>query len=223
MHVSTRTVKSLTGRKNLLSLLRNEIINRTFIARDQWGAHIMTTSGQFICWVRSRDSTVTRLWARRSWVLVSAGVRIPSLFQTVQVGLDGHPNSYSVGAWGSFVGGKVAGACTCAPISTSFQIKNTCSCTSSPHICPYVVHRNNCTFYLFVLWIYGWIKMTTSTKLLRMWEVHVSNLDPGTGHNKKNLISQFLSLLSFTSRRSDVTTVFLLMFAYSLFTNCFVF
>jgi hypothetical protein len=221
--MSTRTVKSLTGRKNLLSLLRNEIINRTFIARDQRGDQITTTSGPFMCWIRSRDSTVTMLWARRSWVLFSAGVRIPSLFQTVQTGFEGHPNSYSVGIWGSFVGGKGAGACTWAQISTSFQIKNTWSGTSSPPICPYVVHRNNCTFYRFVRWIYGWIKMTTSTKPLRMWEVHVSNPGPGTGHNKKNLISQFLSLLSYTSGSSDVTTVFLLIFAYSLFTNCFVF
>jgi hypothetical protein len=186
IRVSIRTVKSLTGRKNLFNLLCNEIIHRTLIARDQWGAQIPTTSGPFMRWIRSRDNTVTRLWARRSWVLFSAGVRIPSLFQTVQTGFGGHPNSYSVGTWGSFVGGKAAGACTWLPISISFRIKNTWSCTSAPPIYPYGVHRENFIFYLFVPWIYGWIKMTTSTKLLRMWEVHVSNPGPGTGYNKKS-------------------------------------
>ena len=144
-------------------------------------------------WIRSRDSTVTRLWARRSWVLFSAGVRIPYLFQTVQTGFGGHPNSYSVGTWGSFVGGKAAGACTWPLTSTSFRIKNTWSCTSASPICPYVAHRNIFIFYLFVRWVYGWIKMTTSTKLPRMWEVHVSNPFPGTGYKKKSYFAVSVS------------------------------
>ena len=118
----------------------------TFIARDQWGAQIPTTSGPFMRSIRSRNSAVTRLWARRSWVLFSVGVRIPSLFQTVQTGFGGHPNSYSVGTWVSFVGGKAAGSCIWPPISISFRIKNTWSCTSAPPICPYGVHRNIFTF-----------------------------------------------------------------------------
>jgi len=154
INVSTRTVKSLTGRKNLLSILRNEIIHQTFIARDQWGAQIPTTFGPFMRWIRSQDSTVTRMWARRSWILFSAGVRITSLFQIVQIGYGGHPNSYSVGTWGSFVGDKAAGTCTSPPISISFRIKNTWSCNFSPPICPDGVHRNKftilpfCTLYL---------------------------------------------------------------------------
>jgi len=223
INVSTRTVKSLNGHKNLHSVLRNEIIHQMFFARDQWGAQIPITSGPFMRWIRSQDSAVTRMWARRCWVLFPAGVGIRSLLQTVQTGYGGHPNSYSVGTWGSFVGDKAAVACTWPPISISFRIKNTWSCNPSPPIRRYGVNRNKFTFLVFVRCIYGWINMTTSTKMIHMWEVHVSNPDPGTGYKKIYLISQFLSVPSFNSRSIDVTTVFLLIFAYSLFTNCSVF
>jgi hypothetical protein len=193
-----------------------------FIARDQWGAQNPTSFGPFMRSIRSRDNAVTRLWARRSWVLFSSGLRIPSLFQSVQNGFGGHPNSYSVGTWDSFVGGIAAGACTWPPISILFRMKNTWTCTSVPPICPYVAHRNNFTFYLFVGWIYGWLKMTTSTKLLRMWEVHVLNPGQGTGYNKKSYFAVSVSTV-FQLRGSDVTTVFLLIFAYSSFTNRSVF